>query len=127
MSSVEFIRDSNRRLLDRLMVDLDAERRRSRELLLNVLPERIVARLEVGETVIADRYPKVCVLLSDFVGFTGISGRLEPVELVKQLNSLFSQFDEASAANGVEKIETIGDAYMAAAGFDETGQIRAWR
>ncbi len=117
----ELIRDGNAVLLNRLMDDLDVERRRSRDLLLNVLPARIVARLEVGETLIADRYPYVCVLLSDFVGFTGISGRLEPAELVSQLNGLFTQFDDASETYGVDKIETIGDAYMAAAGFEDTG------
>lgn len=120
LAHVELIRDSNARLLDRVMADLDAERARSRDLLLNVLPASIVERLEHGETVIADRHERVAVLLSDFVGFTVISGRLSPPELVEQLNSLFSRFDAACEAYGVEKIETIGDAYMAAAGLDES-------
>lgn len=120
LEQVELIRDANAALLSRVAEELDVERQRSHDLLLNVLPARIVARLEVGETLIADRYPHVCVLLSDFVGFTGISGRLEPAELVSQLNGLFSQFDEACVGHGVDKIETIGDAYMAAAGFEDT-------
>jgi adenylate cyclase len=115
---VELIRDTNAQLLDRLMIDLAAERAKVRELLLNVLPAPIVSRLEAGETVIADRHPSVAVLLSDFVGFTEIAGRIDPPELVVQLNDLFSQFDAACARHGAEKIETIGDAYMAAAGLD---------
>jgi class 3 adenylate cyclase len=103
------------------MQDLAAEKARSRDLLLNVLPASIVARLEAGETLIADRHERVCVLLSDFVSFTEISGRLTPAELVTQLNDLFSAFDSSCEAHGVEKIETIGDAYMAAAGLDDGG------
>jgi class 3 adenylate cyclase len=117
LAQVELIRDTNARLLDRLMQELAAERAKSRDLLFNVLPPQIVDRLEAGETVIADRYDRVAVLLSDFVGFTEISGRLAPADLVSQLNELFTAFDDACARHGVEKIETIGDAYMAAAGF----------
>jgi adenylate cyclase len=120
LAQVELIRDSNARLSGRLMTELAAERARVRELLLNVLPAPIVARLEAGETVIADRHPLVAVLLSDFVGFTEIAGRIAPTELVEQLNSLFSQFDDACVEHGVEKVETIGDAYMAAAGLEGT-------
>jgi adenylate cyclase len=118
LGQVESIRDANARLLDRLMSDLDSERRRSRELLLNVLPAPIVDRLDAGETVIADRHEFVAVLQSDFVGFTGIAARLAPAALVQQLNALFSRFDAAAQARGVEKIKTIGDAYMAVAGLD---------
>jgi class 3 adenylate cyclase len=120
LSQVESIRDTNGRLLDRLMKDLDAERTRSRDLLLNVLPASIVARLDAGETLIADRHEHVAVVMSDFVSFTEIAGRLSPAELVSELNSLFSAFDAACESNGVEKIKTIGDAYMAAAGLDDT-------
>ena len=117
LGQVESIRDTNMRLLDRLMADLAAERARSRELLLNVLPEGIVARLDAGETRIADRHERVAVLFSDLVGFTGIAARLAPTELVAELDELFSAFDAACAAQGVEKIKTICDAYMAAAGL----------
>ena len=118
LEQLESYRDTNARLLDRLMVDLDAERTRSRELLLNVLPARIVARLDAGESNIADRHDLVAVVMSDLVGFTETAGRLAPGELVKYLNSLFTLFDAACAAHGVEKIKTIGDAYMAVAGLD---------
>jgi class 3 adenylate cyclase len=118
LGQVELIRDTNARLLDRLMSDLAAERARSRDLLFNVLPGPIVDRLEAGEGLIADRHEAVTVLLSDFVGFTEIAGRLAPAELVRQLNELYSAFDASCETHGVEKIETIGDAYMAAAGLD---------
>jgi adenylate cyclase len=117
LQNVEQIRDTNSRLLDRLMGDLEAERARSQSLLLNVLPQPIIDRLNAGEQLIADRYDDVAVVFSDFVGFTEISSRLPVADLVSSLNTLFSAFDAACAALRVEKIKTIGDAYMAAAGL----------
>jgi class 3 adenylate cyclase len=120
LEDVEAIRDTNLRFLDRVGGELEAEKARSRALLLNVLPEAIVERLGSGQQLIADRYDDVAVVFSDFVGFTEISARLEVGELVSSLNALFSAFDAACAALGVEKIKTIGDAYMAAAGLPGT-------
>jgi class 3 adenylate cyclase len=117
---VEQIRDTNARLLDRLRGELEVERARSQELLLNVLPQPIIDRLNAGEGLIADRYDEVAVVFSDLVGFTEISGRLPVADLVTALNGLFSAFDAACAALGVEKIKTIGDAYLAAAGLPGT-------
>jgi adenylate cyclase len=117
LQNVEQIRDTNARLLDRLMGDLETERARSQSLLLNVLPQPIIDRLNAGEQLIADRYDDVAVVFSDFVGFTEISTRLPVADLVSALNALFSAFDASCAALGVEKIKTIGDAYMAAAGL----------
>jgi class 3 adenylate cyclase len=122
LAQVESIRDTNARLLDRLMTDLDAERRRSRALLLNVLPETIVQRLDAGETLIADAHDHVAVLFSDFVGFTDRAARYSPAELVTELNAVFGDFDAACERHGVEKIKTIGDAYMAAAGLDPSDE-----
>ena len=116
---LEAIRDGNATLLSRLMQELDAERARSRELLLNVLPQRIADRLGAGETNIADRHDEVAVLFSDFVGFTTISSELAVAVLVDELNRLFSEFDALCADLGVEKIKTIGDAYLAVAGLDD--------
>jgi adenylate cyclase len=121
LEQVEGIRDGNAQLLNRLMSELDAERARSRQLLLNVLPASIVARLDAGETHIADRHDEVAVLMADLVGFTAAASALSPAELVDDLNDLFTQFDEACARHGVEKIKTIGDAYMAVAGLDAAG------
>jgi class 3 adenylate cyclase len=120
LQQVEQIRDTNARLLDRLMGEFEAERARSHNLLLNVLPQPIIDRLNAGEELIADRYDDVAVVFSDFVGFTEISARLPVTTLVASLNALFSAFDASCAALGVEKIKTIGDAYMAAAGLPGT-------
>ena len=118
---LEEFQDSNATLLSRLVRDLEEERARSRQLLLNVLPERIVQRLEAGESRIADRYDSVTVLFSDFVDFTRIAAELEPLLLIDELNALFSAFDEVCDRNGVEKIKTIGDAYLVVGGLSGTG------
>ena len=120
LEDVEAVRDTNLRFLDRVSGELEVEKARSRALLLNVLPEAIVQRLDAGEQLIADRYDDVAVVFSDFVGFTEISARLEVGELVSSLNALFTAFDAACSELGVEKIKTIGDAYMAAAGLPGT-------
>ena len=117
---LEEIRDVNSKLLSSLMHELDEERTRSTELLLNILPRQIVDRLGAGETLIADRYEQVSVLMSDLVGFTAISSQLSPKVLVTELNDLFSAFDTLCADSGMEKIKTIGDAYMAVGGLPGT-------
>jgi hypothetical protein len=101
LTQLEAIRDTNARLLDRLMADLETERRRSHDLLLNVLPQPIIDRLNAGERLIADRYDDVAIVFSDFVGFTGISARLPAATLVADLNGLFSTFDSACGTFGV--------------------------
>jgi class 3 adenylate cyclase len=120
LASAEAMRDTNARLIDRVMHDLDRERARSHDLLRNILPEPIIVRLDAGERLIADRYEDVTVLFSDFVGFTRISADMPVAELVASLNTMFSAFDAACTRLGVEKIKTIGDAYMAAAGLPGT-------
>lgn len=117
LQQVEQIRDTNAKLLDRMMGELETERARSHTLLLNVLPQPIIDRLNAGEPLIADRYDHVAVVFSDFVGFTELSARLPVTTLVAALNALFSAFDAACQEFGVEKIKTIGDAYLAAAGL----------
>jgi len=117
LREVEQIRDTNARLLARIRDELDSERLRSQDLLRNVLPQSIIDRLGAGETAIADRHEDVAVVFSDFVGFTEISSRLPVATVVSALNAMFSAFDASCAALGVEKIKTIGDAYMAAAGL----------
>jgi adenylate cyclase len=120
LEHVEQIRDGNASLLGKVLDELDVERTRSHELLLNVLPAPIVARLDAGETHIADGHDRAAVLMADLVGFTQTASALSPAELVDDLNQLFTQFDEFCVKCGVEKIKTIGDAYMAVAGLDET-------
>jgi adenylate cyclase len=96
---------------------LIAEQHRSEGLLLNILPEPIANRLKSGkERVIADRVDDVSVLFADLVGFTPYSREREPTAVVGMLNELFSRFDDKVAALGLEKIKTVGDAYMVVAG-----------
>jgi class 3 adenylate cyclase len=117
LRQLEDIRDTNARLLERLRVELDAERTRSLDLLLSVLPPRIVDRLSAGEHPIADRHDRVAVVLGDLVGFTSIAARLPAADLVDRLGALFAAFDAAADRCGVEKIKTVGDAYLAVAGL----------
>jgi adenylate cyclase len=89
----------------------------SERLLLNVLPEPVAARLREGNGTIADACPEVTVLFADIVGFTPLSEQLPAAELVGVLDRVFARWDTLARAAGVEKIKTIGDAYMAAAGI----------
>jgi adenylate cyclase len=114
---LEEFRDANSTLLSRLLVELDEERAKSQRLLLNVLPQRIIDRLGAGDTLIADRHEEVSVLFSDFVGFTAISASLAPAVLIEELNDLFSRFDAICERTGVEKIKTVGDAYLVIGGL----------
>jgi class 3 adenylate cyclase len=98
---------------------LALEQERSERLLLNVLPAPIAARLKQGEVVIADGSPDVTVLFADLVGFTRRSRRSSPEQVVQALNELFSAFDRLAQRFGLEKIKTIGDAYMVAGGLPE--------
>ena len=93
------------------------ERERSERLLLNVLPEPIAGRLKSGEELIADGVSEVGVLFADIEGFTMLSASIEPDELVHLLDDVFAVFDELAARFRLEKIKTIGDAYMVASGL----------
>ena len=92
---------------------------RSERLLLNILPAAISARLKENGEAIADGFAEVTVLFADIVGFTELSQKLTPAELVDMLNRTFSAFDDLAEKLGVEKIKTIGDCYMVAAGLPE--------
>jgi class 3 adenylate cyclase len=96
---------------------LRLEKGRADALLLNVLPSSISSRLLAGERTIADAYPAVTVLFADIVGFTPLTARLHADEVVAMLGRLFARFDELVAARDLEKIKTIGDAYMVAGGL----------
>jgi guanylate cyclase len=95
---------------------LAAERERSERLLLNVLPPPIADRLKETSGVIAERHESVTVLFADLVGFTGHTRSMPPERLVELLDRIFTAFDQRAAAEGLEKIKTIGDAYMVAGG-----------
>jgi class 3 adenylate cyclase len=98
---------------------LKAERDRSEALLRNILPEPIVQRLNAGELTIADSFSDVSILFADLVNFTAAAARMTPERLVGKLNRIFTGFDKLAMQFGVEKIKTIGDAYMAVAGLPE--------
>ncbi len=101
----------------RILDALSAERERSERLLLNVLPATIAQRLKESPGVIADSFDSVTVLFADIVGFTAYAEALPAGDVVAVLNRLFSTFDELSDRHGLEKIKTIGDAYMVVAGL----------
>lgn len=86
----------------------------------NILPIVIANRLIEGEQTIAESYENVSIFFSDIVGFTTLSSRIEPAELVKGLNTIFTAFDRIGTKYGLEKIKTIGDAYMAVCGVPES-------
>lgn len=98
---------------------LDLERIKSERLLLNILPVAVAQRLKEGHREIADHFELATVLFSDIVGFTALSEKVAPKQLVGRLNRIFSAFDILAEKHNLEKIKTIGDAYMVAGGFPE--------
>jgi class 3 adenylate cyclase len=96
---------------------LQVEQEKSEQLLLNIFPKPIAERMKKGETNIADSFPDVTVLLADLVGFTTLSAHIGPEQIVQLLNEIFSAFDLLTEKHGLEKIKTIGDAYMVAGGI----------
>jgi class 3 adenylate cyclase len=107
----------SRRTLTRQQRLLEIERARSEGLLRNMLPESIAERLKQRQEVIADASPQVTVLFTDIVDFTSHAERSPPEATLALLNELFSQFDALTESRGLEKIKTIGDAYMVAGGL----------
>ncbi|MEZ4362945.1 MAG: adenylate/guanylate cyclase domain-containing protein [Kofleriaceae bacterium] len=105
--------------------ELVEEKQTSERLLLNVLPAPIADRLKSGENLIVDRFEAVSVLFADIVGFTAVASRTSPEVLVTMLNELFSMYDRLAERHGLEKIKTIGDAYMAVAGIPEPNEDHA--
>lgn len=97
--------------------ELQREKMRSDELLLNILPEQTAQELKDTGKSVAKRFENVTILFADFVGFTTIAENLPPEEIVTLLDQYFRAFDEIIEKHGLEKIKTIGDAYMAAGGL----------
>ena len=106
---------------------IEEERDRSDNLLLNILPEETAAELKQNGAVRAKKYDSVTVLFSDFKGFTNYSEKLSPEALVETVNFYFSRFDEIIEKHGLEKIKTIGDAYMCAGGLHSNTEDHATR
>jgi class 3 adenylate cyclase len=107
-----------RRTIREQLEALEAEKKKSEALLLNVLPASIAERLKAEKRPIADGFQEVSVLFADIVGFTKLSERLTPQQLVERLNELFSAFDDLLDRLRLEKIKTIGDAYMVVGGLN---------
>jgi class 3 adenylate cyclase len=108
-------------------VVIDSKNRENEQLLLNVLPAPIAGRLRAGETNIADGFDDITVAFADIVDFTQLSSGIPPARLVELLNGLFSRFDEAALELGVEKIKTVGDAYMVVSGLPSPAPDHARR
>lgn len=96
---------------------LRAEQVKAEQLLLNILPEEIATQLKQNLNPIACRFDEVTILFADIVQFTELSARISAVALVEQLNQIFSAFDRLTEQYGLEKIKTIGDAYMVVGGL----------
>lgn len=114
-----FIMGSVAAASDRAEARLERERRRSEQLLLNILPFPIAERLKRNPGTIADAFQSVTVLFADVVGFTALASRVESTEVVEILNAVFSEFDHLADKHGLEKIKTIGDGYMVVGGLPQ--------
>jgi guanylate cyclase len=101
---------------ERVMLSLEVEQARSEKLLLNILPAPIAVRLKENDMRIADHYEAVTVMFADLVNFTQMSEKMPPAQLIDLLSKIFSRFDQLAEKYQVEKIKTIGDAYMAVSG-----------
>ncbi|HUS23221.1 MAG TPA: adenylate/guanylate cyclase domain-containing protein [Aeromicrobium sp.] len=114
--TVAFVLEQSKRTAFLANRDLEIERQRSDDLLHNILPEPIAQRLRENPAAIAESVDETTVLFADIVGFTPFSSDLPPAEVVELLDLLFGKFDDLCEERGIEKVKTIGDAYMAVAG-----------
>jgi adenylate cyclase len=116
LETLEIMQQQNTNLMGVLMGELEYERSESDRLLLNILPAPIAERLKTEPGVIADEFDSVSVLFADIVGFTPLTESLSAEHMVAWLNDVYSAVDTLVQEHGVEKIRTIGDGYMVAAG-----------
>lgn len=101
---------------------IEEKRRRSEQLLLNILPPAVAAELTVRNKVAARRYERTTVMFIDFVGFTKVAELMQPEELLAELDYCFSRFDDLIGRNRIEKIKTVGDAYICASGLSDRNE-----
>ncbi|MBK9249542.1 MAG: tetratricopeptide repeat protein [Ignavibacteria bacterium] len=106
----------HRKVIELAKAKADAKHQATEQLLHNVLPPSIANRMLDGTKLIAEKIPSVSVLFADIVNFTKLSQRITPEELVEGLDRIFSTFDALAEKHGLEKIKTIGDAYMVVSG-----------
>jgi class 3 adenylate cyclase len=112
-----YIRERNARAAFLTQKELDTSRQQVDDLLHSMLPREIVARIQAGETVIADVHGQVTVIFADIMEFAALARKMSAAQLVKTLNELFSMFDLEAERCGVQRIKTMGDAYMAVSGL----------
>jgi class 3 adenylate cyclase len=124
---VAFILYRQRENKQKLNAALSIEKKKSDDLLLNILPEEVANELKQNGESIAKQYNHVTVLFTDFVNFTGLSELMSPTELVTEIHKNFTAFDAIIEKHGLEKIKTIGDAYLAVCGLPEEKQDHALR
>jgi histidine kinase len=108
--------------------EIESERKKSEDLLMNILPESVARELKQEGRAKPRKYEEVTVLFTDFVGFTQVAEQLDAEQLVAEIDYCFREFDRIVSRNGLEKIKTIGDAYMCAAGLpipEENSAARA--
>ncbi len=105
--------------LEEAHLQIQIEQERSEKLLLNILPGAIADRLKNSDKTIADGFADVTVMFADIVNFTQVAANMSPSQVFAMLNRIFSAFDELAEQYGLEKIKTIGDAYMVAGGLNE--------
>jgi class 3 adenylate cyclase len=108
-----------RQVIESQQLELAREKEKSDRLLANMLPESVAARLREDPSALAESFDEVTVLFADLVGFTNMAAAMPAAELVRLLDGLFSRFDELAVRHGVEKVKTIGDAYMVVGGCPE--------
>lgn len=112
---------------ERIMTSLEQEQAKTNKLLLNILPAAIVERLKANDVRIADHYDAVTVMFADLIDFTHISEKMPPSQLINLLSQVFLKFDQLAEKYQVEKIKTIGDAYMVISGAPVMCQDHAKR
>jgi adenylate cyclase len=111
----EFIKTKE---LDAARAKADGERAKADNLIDSMFPGRVAERLKAGETTVAESHGEATILFSDLVGFTTLTRKLAPGHLVEVLTDYFSMLDDLTEKHGVEKIKTVGDAYMVASGLN---------
>jgi len=111
-----FYGERHERLLYLTSRELEYEKSKAETLLLNILPKAIARRIRIGDEAVADSHAAASVIFIDLVGFTRLAESMPPARLVDILRELFLAYDALAEKHGIEKIKTIGDAYMAAAG-----------
>ena len=114
--------DNRMRDLERAQNEITVEREKSERLLLNVLPRGIADELKLNKRSVPRFYESATVLFTDFEGFTRLTERLGPKDLIEQLDQFFSAFDEIADRHRMEKLKTIGDAYMCVGGLPEANR-----